>query len=65
MDEGDTPISMDKVYRKYKDATMNPQKLMEELGIDITEGDNLGMSVVRKVSYQFHSVSLQMHIIDT
>ena len=27
---------------------MNPQKLMDELGIDITEGDNLGMGVVRK-----------------
>ena len=47
--EEDSPNSMDKVYRKYKDAKMNPQKLMDELGIDITEGDNLGMSVVRKV----------------
>ena len=50
MDDDDTPTSMDKVYRKYKDAKMNPQKLMDELGIDITEGDNLGMSVVRKVT---------------
>ncbi len=33
---------MDKVYKKYKEAKMNPQKLMDELGIDITEGDNLG-----------------------
>ena len=39
---------MDKVYKKYKEAKMNPQKLMDELGIDITEGDNLGMGVVRK-----------------
>ena len=27
---------------------MNPQKFMDELGIDIAEGDNLGMGVVRK-----------------
>lgn len=41
-------ITMDKVYKKYKEAKMNPQKLMDELGIDITEGDNLGMGVIRK-----------------
>ena len=41
---------MDKVYRKYKEAAskLNPQ-LMEELGVDMSEGgDHLGMGVVRK-----------------
>ena len=43
-------FAMDRVYRQYLAAKMNPQKLMDELGIDITEGtgDNLGMGVVRK-----------------
>ena len=41
--------AMDKVYKKYKEAKMNPQKLMDELGIDVShEGDNLGMGIVRK-----------------
>ena len=39
---------MDQVYRKYREVQRNPQKLMDELGIDISEGDNLGMGVVRK-----------------
>ena len=39
---------MDKVYRKYLEASKNPQKLMDELGIDATEADSLGVSVVRK-----------------
>lgn len=39
---------MDKVYRKYREVQRNPQKLMDELGIDISEGDSLGMGVVRK-----------------
>ena len=40
---------MDKVYKKYKEMKMNPQKFMDELGIDLnSDGDNLGMSVVRK-----------------
>lgn len=39
---------MDKVYKKYKEAKMNPQKFMDELGIDPNESDNLGMGVVRK-----------------
>ena len=40
---------MDKVYRQYKEARMNPQKLMDELGIDVSDGSNCyGMGVVRK-----------------
>ena len=41
---------MDKVYKKYKQARMNPQKFMDELGLDLTEGgkDQLGMGIVRK-----------------
>ena len=31
-----------------QDLKMNPQKLMDELGIDLSEGDSLGMGVVRK-----------------
>ena len=42
-------INMDKVYKKYKEMKMNPQKLMDELGIDInSDGDHLGMGIVRK-----------------
>ncbi|CAH1777718.1 unnamed protein product [Owenia fusiformis] len=39
---------MDKVYRKYKQAQLNPQVLMDELGIDVSDGETLGMGVVRK-----------------
>jgi ankyrin repeat protein len=41
---------MDKVYRKYKEQEQgtNPQRLMEELGLDSAEGDTLGMGVIRK-----------------
>lgn len=38
---------MDKVYRMYRDSLMNPQRLMDELGMD-QEGDSLGMGVIRK-----------------
>ncbi|XP_064607916.1 transient receptor potential-gamma protein-like [Liolophura sinensis] len=38
---------MDKVYRLYRDSLMNPQRLMDELGMD-QEGDSLGMGVIRK-----------------
>ena len=41
---------MDKVYRQYKEAKMNPKKLMDELGIDFIENSNCyGMGVIRKV----------------
>ncbi|ELT89523.1 hypothetical protein CAPTEDRAFT_172686 [Capitella teleta] len=43
--------SMDKVYKKYREMKMNPQKLMDELGIEITDAsaaDSLGMGIVRK-----------------
>ncbi|XP_074650440.1 transient receptor potential-gamma protein-like [Tubulanus polymorphus] len=39
---------MDKVYKEYK-KQMNPEKLMQELGIELNEGsDTLGMGVIRK-----------------
>lgn len=43
--------SMDRVYKKYKEMKMNPQKLMDELGIEINDvntADSLGMGIVRK-----------------
>ena len=39
---------MDKVYKRYKDSKMNPQKLMDELGLEGSDGDTLGMGVIRK-----------------
>ena len=44
-------VTMDKVYKQYKDSVKkqtNPQQLMEELGLDGAENDTLGMGVIRK-----------------
>lgn len=38
---------MDKVYRVYKDSLLNPQRLMDEFGVD-ENCDSLGMSIIRK-----------------
>lgn len=38
---------MDKVYKRYKESLMSPQRLMDELGIDM-DGDSFGMGVIRK-----------------
>ncbi|XP_055958673.1 transient receptor potential-gamma protein isoform X2 [Patella vulgata] len=39
---------MDKVYLKYKEAMMNPTRLMDELGIESDGVDSLGMGIIRK-----------------
>ncbi|XP_025084879.1 LOW QUALITY PROTEIN: transient receptor potential-gamma protein-like [Pomacea canaliculata] len=38
---------MDKVYRVYKESLLNPQRLMDDLGVD-ENLDSLGMGIIRK-----------------